>query len=90
MKILTKDDLFYVAEYGRKRGYSRQIGTDLVEKLPAGANFPVLHSMHHDRVQGQRGIPHVRALVGVNLQETWQIDIALDVFDSLPEADYDL
>lgn len=87
MKYLTKSDLHEVAVNGAKIGYSRQVGTDLVERLPDGARFPVLASMYHDHVQGQRGKPHVRAIVAVSEDETWQLDIDLLLFHDLPEVE---
>lgn len=84
MKYLTKPILMKVARNGAKVGFSRQVGTDLVERLPSGAKFPVLASMLHDRVQGQRGRPHARTIIAVSDGETWQIDIDLDTFNDLP------
>lgn len=87
MKIMTKQNLRDAAAAGIRRGYSRQIGTDLVESLPEGARFPVLASALRDYVQGVRGKPYVRAIVAVGPKETWQIDINADTFDSLPEEE---
>jgi hypothetical protein len=86
MKYLTKETLEEVAKVGAEVGYSRQVGTDMVDRLPSGGRFPVVMSMCHDRVQGRRGVPHMRALVAVSLEETWQVDMDLDVFNSLPEV----
>lgn len=87
MKYLTKDILAQVSRDGARIGFARQIGGDLIERLPDGANFPVLASILHDRVQGQRGYHHMRTIIAVSPKETWQIDMCLDTFSSLPEME---
>ena len=87
MKVITKAGLTAVSKTAFKRGFARQIGTDLIERLPDGAQFPILASAYHDRVQGQRGIPHMRTIIAVSTGETWQMDMEMDVFNDLPEID---
>lgn len=87
MKYATKDILRQVSKDAFKIGFSRQVGVDLIDKLPDGAMFPVLASVLHDRVQGQRGYHHMRTIIAVAPKETWMMDMCLETFLKLPETE---
>ena len=89
MKVFNRETLIAACRASVKRGYNRQI--DLTPKEEAGISdkiFPVIYSMVHEHIAGQRADPHVRCVIGLCANGgTATLDVDADVFDLLPEVE---
>lgn len=87
IKYFTKPLLLAATLVGIDRNYNRMLNPEFVEKLDGALKFPVVFSMLHEHVAGELADPHIRAVVAYCANDTLQIDVDLDLFNSLPYAE---
>lgn len=89
IKYFTKKTLVAAAIAGTKRGYNRQLHPGmLLSELDPKILYPISFSMLHEHIAGEKVEPHVRVLAVINEHgSTVQIDLSLDDYNKLPEAD---
>jgi len=85
MKHFTQTQLIVASLLAEKRGYNRQIETDLLWKnTKASDKFPVLFSMPHEHAGGVPCDTHMRCIIEINGQSV-QIDTDMEVYETLEE-----
>lgn len=85
MKYFSQAQLIVASLQAEKRGYNRQLETDLIWKnTKASDKFPVLFSMPHEHAGGVPCDLHMRCIVEIDGQPV-QIDTDMEIFETLED-----
>jgi len=85
MKYFSQAQLIVASLLAEKRGYNRQLETDLIWKnTKASDKFPVLFSMSHEHADGVPCDLHMRCIIEIDGQSV-HLDTDMEIFETLEE-----
>jgi hypothetical protein len=85
-KYFTKDALIAAARAGNERGYNRQLDPDALKDLEWEKALPIMFTLDHEHIAGEKVEPHIRVMVmvGPEDEENVTLDLSLERYQELP------
>ena len=86
IKYLTKDDFKLLSKRGKKFGFNRQVGKEVINSLSDTIRYPIAFNMLHEHIAGTlQNNPHVRVKIILDNNNNFCImDMTQEDYAKLP------